>query len=61
MVAAIIMLLVVLLFVPKSGNLAALFPIVLALYTPISYYTDKWLYDRRQAKKAKGGGKSRAK
>jgi hypothetical protein len=25
------------------------------MYVPISYYTDKWIYDRRQRKKAVAG------
>ena len=36
------------------------FPFALLFYTPISYYTDKWVYDRRQRKKAKEGGGGRA-
>jgi hypothetical protein len=27
------------------------------MYTVISYYTDKWVYDRRQRKKASGAGR----
>jgi hypothetical protein len=33
---------------------------VLALYVPISYYTDKWMYDRRMRNKAKQGGGGKA-
>jgi len=55
MFATIVFLLIVLLFF-KSGNSAiAVFPIVLAGYTAISYYTDKYMYDRRQRKKAREG------
>jgi hypothetical protein len=45
---------------PKSGSLVALFPIVLVMYTLISYYTDRWVFNRRQRNKAKraGGGKA---
>jgi Flp pilus assembly protein TadB len=32
------------------------FPFALLFYTPISYYTDKFVYDRRQRKKAQGLG-----
>ena len=30
------------------------FPVVLGLYTVIGYYTDKFLYERRQRQKAAG-------
>jgi hypothetical protein len=55
MAAAILMLLVSLLLLKlKHPNQAiALFPIVLIAYIPISYYTDLWLFRRRQAGKAK--------
>ena len=37
------------------------FPFVLALYVPISYYTDQWLYRRRMRNKEKrGSGKAAA-
>jgi hypothetical protein len=40
----------------KKGNQAiALFPVVLLLYWPISYYTDRWMFRYRQRKKAPGG------
>src|SRR5665213_2980946 len=63
MVAAVLMLLVSLFLLKKPGEAIALFPIVLALYVPISYYTDTWMFNRRQrrkaaarAEKAAGGG-----
>lgn len=58
MAAAVLMLLVSLLLLKlKNPNQAvALFPIVLIGYVPISYYTDLWLYRRRQASKAKRAG-----
>lgn len=61
MAAAVLMLLVSLLLLKlKHPNQAvALFPIVLIAYVPISYYTDLWLFRRRQASKAKrAGGKA---
>lgn len=60
MAAAVLMLLVSLLLLKlKHPNQAvALFPIVLVAYVPISYYTDLWLYRRRQAAKAKAGAKT---
>jgi Flp pilus assembly protein TadB len=59
MFASIVLLLVVILVLKQSNRAISLFPIVLALYTGISYYTDKLIYDRRQRKKAKqaGGGR----
>ncbi|HEX5853441.1 MAG TPA: hypothetical protein VFY36_10150 [Solirubrobacteraceae bacterium] len=56
MFAGIVLLLVVTFVLKQSNNGVALFPIVIAMYTVISYYTDKFVYDRRQRRKAKGGG-----
>jgi hypothetical protein len=54
MIAAVGLLLVCLLFLHAKANEAiALFPIVLLLYVPVSYYTDMWMYKRRQRAKAK--------
>jgi hypothetical protein len=60
MAAAVLMLLISLLLLKlKHPNQAvALFPIVLLAYIPISYYTDLWLFKRRQAAKAKAGAKA---
>lgn len=52
MAAAVIMLLVLILFFKNSNQAVALFPIVLIMYVPISYYSEKWAYDRYQRKKA---------
>lgn len=59
MFAAIVLLLVVILLLHQSNQAIALFPVVLVGYTVISYYTDKWVYDRRQRKRAKQGGGGR--
>lgn len=57
MAAALLMLLVSLaLLKGKSNQAIAIFPIVLLIYIPISYYTDLWLYKRRMAGKAKRSG-----
>jgi hypothetical protein len=56
MFAAIVLLLVVILLLHQSNQAIGLFPVVLVAYTVISYYTDKWVYDRRQRKKAGQGG-----
>lgn len=55
MFAAVLMLLIVIVVFNQPNQAIALFPIVLAMYVPISYYTDKWIYDRRQRNKAKAG------
>src|ERR1700689_3562294 len=58
MIAAVLMLLVSLFLLGKHSNEAIeLFPVVLLIYVPISYYTDSWMYNRRMRKKAQGGGK----
>ena len=58
MAAAVLLLLVSLLLIKKSAPIA-LFPIVLLLYTPISYYTDLWMFRRRQRNRAgRPGGKA---
>jgi hypothetical protein len=59
MAAAVLMLLVMLLILKKPTQAIAYFPVVLLIYVPISYYTDLWLFNRRQRSKAKrGGGKA---
>ncbi len=56
MFAGIVLMLFMTVVLNQSRSALGLFPIVIAMYTVISYYTDKWVYDRRQRKKAKGGG-----
>jgi hypothetical protein len=56
MAAAVLMLLISILLLKKPNEAIALFPIVLIGYVPISYYTDRWLYKRRIASKAKKTG-----
>lgn len=51
MAAAVVMLLLAMLLTKKPNEAVALFPIVLVLYIPLSYYTDSWLYRRRQRQK----------
>src|ERR1700683_382961 len=52
MIAAVIMLLACLLLNIETTEVIALFPIVLLIYIPISYYTDTWMFNRRMRKKA---------
>ncbi|HXB63993.1 MAG TPA: hypothetical protein VNV42_03845 [Solirubrobacteraceae bacterium] len=63
MIAAVGMLLIGIVFLKNGNEAIALFPIVLLLYIPISYYTDVWMYRRRQRRKAqaKADAKARAK
>ena len=58
MAAAVLLLAVVILFLKGQG--IQLFPVVLILYTLISYYTDLWIYNRRQRAKASRAGKGSA-
>jgi hypothetical protein len=61
LVAAVLMVAILLLFkISKPAAAFALFPIVLLMYVPISYYTDRWTYNRKQRAKAKGGGDRKA-
>jgi hypothetical protein len=60
MFAAIAFLLLFALALGQSEQGIKFFPIALIFYTPVSYYTDKWVYDRRQRKKAKERAGGRA-
>ncbi len=42
----------------SPGQTVVYFAVGLIAYTPISYYTDNWIYKRRQRKKTQGGGKA---
>ena len=55
MIATVLLLFVVLVFMKGSAGAIGLFPVVLGAYTVVSYYTDKWVYDRRQRKKSREG------
>jgi hypothetical protein len=60
MLAAILMLLIGIVVLKNSNEAIALFPIVLLFYIPISYYTDAWMYKRRQRQKAATTAKAKA-
>jgi hypothetical protein len=60
MIAAVALLVFGLLFLKNGNSTIGLFPIVLVIYTLISYYTDRWIYNRRQRSKARRGGGGRA-
>ncbi len=53
MLAAVAMILLGTLLTGKPKQMIPLFPIVLVFYIPLSYYTDAFLYKRRQRQKAK--------
>ncbi len=55
MFATIFLMLVVILFLHQGNGAVGLFPIVLGLYTVVSYYTDRFIFDRRQRRLAKAG------
>ena len=58
MAAAALFVLASLLLFKKSAPIA-LFPVVLLIYVPISYYTDLWMFRRRQRNRAgRTGGKA---
>ncbi len=60
MAAAVLLLVVMLVFkLGKPNQVIALFPIVLLLYVPISYYTDQWIYKRRKRSESARGGSPR--
>ena len=56
MFAAVLMLLIVALLLKQPTQGIALFPVVLLMYVPISYYTDKWVYERRMRRKEAARG-----
>jgi hypothetical protein len=58
MFAGVVLLLVVVLVLHQSNQAIGLFPVLIGFYTVVSYYTDKWMYDRRQRKQRQGGGKA---
>jgi len=57
-VAAVVLLLACLLLGIATKQAIAFFPLALLMYTPISYYTDLWLYRRRLRSKARKGEKA---
>ncbi len=58
--ATVVLLFAVILLFHQSTGAIGLFPIVLVFYTVVSYFTDKWMYDRRQRKKLGQGGGGKA-
>jgi hypothetical protein len=58
--ATALVLLAGLILKASAGQAVAYFFVGLIAYTPISYYSDSWLYKRRQAKGKGGGGKAGA-
>jgi hypothetical protein len=59
MFAAVMMLAILLIFkLTKPTQAIALFPAVLVLYVPVSYYTERWTYNRKQRSKARKSTKA---
>jgi Flp pilus assembly protein TadB len=56
MIASILLVIVFVLLLHQSSGVIALFPVVLGVYTVISYYSDRWVYARRQRQKAQQAG-----
>jgi hypothetical protein len=54
MVAAVMMLAILLIFkLTSAAQAVALFPLVLVMYVPVGYYTERWSYNRRQRSKGR--------
>jgi hypothetical protein len=60
MIAAVVLLLIALLLFKNSKAAAVYFPFALLLYTPVSYYTDLWIYRRRQRSKSAAARRGQA-
>jgi hypothetical protein len=58
MFAGVVLLLVMIVALHQSNQAIGLFPVLIGFYTVVSYYTDKWMYDRRRRKQKQGGGKA---
>lgn len=52
--ASVAVVIIGIVLIRKPAAAAVWFPIVLIFYVPLSYYTDLWLYNRRQRQKAAG-------
>jgi hypothetical protein len=59
MFAGVAFLVIFAVFIKHSGNAIALFPFVIGFYTLISFYTDKFVYERRMRNKAKEQGRGK--
>lgn len=53
LLASVAVVVIGLVLIKKPAAAIVWFPIVLIFYVPISYYTDLYLYNRRQRQKAK--------
>jgi Flp pilus assembly protein TadB len=60
LVATVLLLIVAVVILGSSPSTGLLLPFVLAMYTLISYYTDRWIYNRRHRSKTKRGGDGKA-
>lgn len=51
--ALLLFVLAIFLFNQSVGQAAALTPLLFAIYVPLGYYTDRWIYRRRQRGKGR--------
>lgn len=60
-IAAVLVLFASLFLLPHQNQSQAFifFPIVIIFYVPVSYYTDMWLWRRRQRKQSQGSPRGR--
>ena len=58
LLAALAMVAVSMFLIKNKAQALAIFPLVLAMYVPISYYTDQWMYRRRMRKKEAQTGRT---
>jgi hypothetical protein len=56
--AAVLALLSGLVLKANAGQTVAYFAVGLIAYTPISFYSDRWIFNRRQRAKARSGGRT---
>jgi anti-sigma-K factor RskA len=59
-VASVALLVLALLLLHSAVQAIVYFVLALLVYTPISYYTDVWMYRRRQRSKQRAQGKAPA-
>ncbi len=60
MIAAVVLLVIALVLFKNSTAAVVYFPVALLLYTPVSYYTDLWMYRRRQRNKGERARRAQA-
>jgi hypothetical protein len=56
LIAAVVLLFLAIFLLHSAKSAIIYFAFALLVYTPISYYTDMWMYRRRQRNKARASG-----